>query len=551
MPKVVLTVPFIRSATCPLDRKKTDYFDRNFTGFLLEVRASGRKTFHQRYSDERGRERQFKIGPADVLSLEQAKRKAQAIRAEAFLGSDPQRKRQAIRVVPTLAQLIRDRYIPHIQGYRRSWRSDEITLRLHALPKLGSLYLDEVTAEHVVDVVRGMKLDGYSPSTTNRVIIVLRFAYNLARRWKLPGASENPVTGIKLAEEHHRERFLTEVETKRLVDALSVDTNRVAANAILLLLLTGARRNEIGQAQWSYVDWRRRTLLVPLSKSGKPRRITLNAGAVALLQSVMPVPGNPFIFPCQRTGRPSPTLFSTWNRVRTRAGLPDLRLHDLRHSFASFLINRGVSLYVVQKLLGHTQIKTTQRYSHLAQETLQSAAEAAGTLVDEAATNRLNGSLLESAPTQLGAANETARGKGRSEPCPRSTASKPANSLTDTQRPSIPEMKKLRREGGRLLRLLREERGLSQRELCAMVGGGAYTFISQLETGRGRVPPDKLRVWAEALGLPPAEFAKMMLAYYDPASFEILFGDDEVVIVHGDTNALVAEATKVSLRIVH
>ena len=98
--------------------------------------------------------------------------------------------------------------------------------------------------------------------------------------------------------------------------------------------------------------------------------------------------------------------------------------------------------------------------------------------------------------------------------------------FTNTQRLSSPEVQELRREGGRLLKRLREERGLSQRELCALVGAGVYTFISQIETGRGRVPPEKLRVWAEALGLPGADFAKMILPYYDPETYAILFGDE-------------------------
>ena len=118
------------------------------------------------------------------------------------------------------------------------------------------------------------------------------------------------------------------------------------------MLLTGARRNEITHAKWEHLDWEKRTLLVPLSKSGKPRSIALNAAAMDLLRSIRPGHGNPYIFPSPVTGQPSPSLHFPWQRIRVRAGLPDLRLHDLRHSFASFLVNRGISLYVVQGLLG-------------------------------------------------------------------------------------------------------------------------------------------------------------------------------------------------------
>ena len=120
--------------------------------------------------------------------------------------------------------------------------------------------------------------------------------------------------------------------------------------------------------------------------------------------------------------------------------------------------------------------------------------------------------------------------------------------FTNSQRLSSPEVQELRREGGRLLKRLREARGLSQRELCAMVGGGVYTFISQLETGRGRIPPDKLRVWAEALGFPPRDFTKMILPYYDPETFAILFRDEEPVVFQSAAEVPVAATARAGLR---
>jgi transcriptional regulator with XRE-family HTH domain len=120
--------------------------------------------------------------------------------------------------------------------------------------------------------------------------------------------------------------------------------------------------------------------------------------------------------------------------------------------------------------------------------------------------------------------------------------------FTNTQRLPSPEVQELRREGGRLLKRLREARGLSQRELCALVGGGIYTFISQLETGRGRVPPEKLRVWAEALGLPAFEFAKMLLPFYDPETFAILFGDEKAELDQGGASTEATGMKKAHLR---
>ena len=217
IPIVRFSPAFVRLASCPSEHKKIDYFDMVMRGFMLEVRVSGGKTYYQRYTDERGRERHFRIGPADVLTLRQARRKAVQINAQAILG--PQTDRKERRSIPTMRTFIEERYLPFVQTYKRSWRTDETVLRVHVVPHIGHLFLDEIAAERLIDIVATMRTDGYAPGTIARVVVILRYLFNLARKWKVLKGHDNPAAGMPVPPDVQRSRFLDKGEIGRIVEA--------------------------------------------------------------------------------------------------------------------------------------------------------------------------------------------------------------------------------------------------------------------------------------------------------------------------------------------
>jgi integrase len=296
--------------------------------------------------------------------------------AAALLGADKPERPHIPRL--RFQQFFLEHYLPFAKANKRSWRTDETLIRIHIAPAIGQRFLDEITRRSVTDLLAKLHEAGYGTGTTNRVLILIRYSLNLARDWGLAKLAVNPTARLRTVPDVQRERFLSDEETARLLAAIDEDQNRTAADAIKLLLLTGARRNEITHARWQDIDWNSNTLLVPISKTGKPRRIFLGPSAVEVLRALPRGSESPYLFASPITNRPSPSLHFPWTRIRKRAGLEGLRLHDLRHSFASFAVNGGVEIYTLQKLLGHSHVRATQRYAHLTEQKLADAAAAVG-----------------------------------------------------------------------------------------------------------------------------------------------------------------------------
>ena len=394
MPSQLLTQSFVEHVTCSNEKTKCDYFDTKIKGLLLKVFPSGLKAFYIRYQNERGKWTEKKISSVDasVLKLSDARTLAQQHLSSLAMGNDPFAKKAELKQVPTLADFIADSYMPFIKVNKRSWKTDECLLRNHVIPDFGHLYMDEFTPQHLMSFISEHRKT-HANGSVNRVVIILRYIFNLALRWKVAGLSSNPTANVPLLEEHnHKERFLSPDETTRLMEAVKQSDNKMLQFIIPMLIMTGARKREVLDLKWADMDLAKRQwrLAEADNKSKKVRHIPLSEGVLTILAQVPRFEGCPFVFPNEKTLKPFVSIFSSWDTARTKAGLADVRVHDLRHSFASFLVNAGCPIYEVKELLGHSQIKTTQRYAHLSQDTLLMATNKVSSIIAAASSGMVS-----------------------------------------------------------------------------------------------------------------------------------------------------------------
>lgn len=378
MPRVDLTARFVKQLpVLPEGKRRIDYFDMKLPGFCLEQRASGGATFYVRYYNLEQKLCQYKIGRLGIVSVAQARTKAKQILAQVALGVPPSLFKRPPEI-PTLADFVSQHYLPYAKLHKRSWKTDEVLLRLRLLPRFGQIPLDQIQKMDLLSFHQALRAQGLKPATANRHLILLRFIFNCAIRWEVWPNGKNPIQGQMLfAENNARNRYLSVTEMQQLNQVLLESENTALREIVLMLLLTGARKREVLDARWEQLDFEKKIWVIPITKAGRPRTVPLSEALLTTLERIKTTSTSPWLFPSPRTGLPFRNIFHSWNVARKKAGLAEVRIHDLRHSFASFLVNAGRSLYEVQQLLGHADLKTTQRYAHLNQDTLREATETA------------------------------------------------------------------------------------------------------------------------------------------------------------------------------
>ncbi|HEX4825248.1 MAG TPA: tyrosine-type recombinase/integrase [Candidatus Polarisedimenticolaceae bacterium] len=407
--------------------RDTFCWDSELPGFGLKVTPAGTRSYVFQYSKGR-RKRRVTIGRHGApWTPDAARKEAFQLKVEVAKGGDPAEVRQSERRALTVKELA-ERYIrDHAERKKKpnSVRDDKRLLERHIKPRLGNLKVMAVTR---VDATRLHLELGPTPIQANRVLALLSKMMNLAEKWGIRADGTNPCRHVERFREKRRERFLSDTELARLGEALSVaeeeglltrdkprgrrplhaiPVSPFATAAIRMLLFTGCRLSEIVTLKWEHVDSTRNCLRLTESKTG-PRIVPLGACAVQLLDGLPRVAGNPYVFP-GRSMEPSHFvgLPHVWHRIRRHAGMVDVRLHDLRHTFASVAAIGGSSLLVIGALLGHKQATTTARYAHLGDHPHQTAAESVSARIAAALT--ATGKQVVIVPLRPLAANRAVR----------------------------------------------------------------------------------------------------------------------------------------------
>jgi integrase len=372
-------------------------WDSEIPGFGIRYRVKT-KTFFMVYRPRSGgAQRRFTIGKYGAFTLDDARRQALITGGMVAGDADPQEQRRRSRDQPNIEILAARFVTEHVTPKLRPATAVEYKrlLEKRIVPKFGAMRADRLTE---TDVARWHATLAHIPREANQAAAVLSRLMSFAEQRGARAKASNPVRGLERYRETSRERFLSRDEFARLGSALKAaeaqGVNPFAVAAILLLILTGARRGEIRSLRWEHVDLERRALFLTESKTGK-KTIHLNDQAVRILERLPRMAGNPHCFPSGRAdhgdkgrsvGQHMKDLMTPWRHIRNAAAIPDVRLHDLRHSFASVAASEGVPLATLGRLVGHSTLRTTERYAHIFNASARAANDQIGDHLAKALT---------------------------------------------------------------------------------------------------------------------------------------------------------------------
>lgn len=354
----------------PPEKRYRIVYDEQVRGFGVQLLKSGVKSFILEYRFK-GVQKRMTIGRYPEWSVLAARQEAEVLRTMIGKGVDPKQMRDEEYSAPT----VKDMYKRHIEqegaklspGYLRDVKR---TYRDYILPKLGNRKVADLTFSDCEALHRKISTAD-KPVRANRVHAILRRGLSLSKRWGW--ITNNPAEGVQHNREEGRTRYLSSAELKRLFAALDEHPYQTSCDAVRMMIYTGCRCGEALNARWDQFDEEFRVWSKPsaATKQRKPHVVPVSKEVTKLLKRRSKKVKSAFIFPSDETGVAMTNIKRTWETVRTQAGIPDVRLHDLRHTFASIVVSNGESLPIVGALLGHTQAQTTARYAHLQHDRLR------------------------------------------------------------------------------------------------------------------------------------------------------------------------------------
>jgi integrase len=386
MPVLKLTQDFINTIKCPEGLLRIEYCDAELPGLLVIVTATSvGGSFTLRYKNSASKTSYIKIGRTKEITLSDARKRAKFLKLQISDGADPSNDKRVQKAVLTLSAFYEAHYKPYALQHKRSASSDHQLYRCRLEARFGHLRLNQITKTMIIGFHNELRESGLAGATCDHYVKFLRHAFNLAIEWDL--LKDNPAAGVKLFNEANNvEHYLDATELETLMTVLKAGDNRPVCMIAMFLLSTGARMNEVLSASWSQINIHTRTWKIPAlnSKSKKVRSVPLNDSALAIISQLDTAAEFDYLFVNRVTGKPYTNIHKAWNKLRVQAGLSHLRIHDMRHQYASFLVNSGRTLYEVQQILGHSTSKVTERYSHLSSATLQAAANSASVMINKA-----------------------------------------------------------------------------------------------------------------------------------------------------------------------
>ncbi len=362
--------------------KCAEYSDVEAIGLKLLVSKNGRKFFYARLSFNK-QKYTVKLGDFLALSVADARLKVWQLRNDLIKGVDINKQAETIKV-PTFAEFANQEYLPFAKSHKRSFAADISKLRVHLLPRFGHKRIDEVTFKELQQYHCEIQ-NSHCAATANRHLSLLSKMFSCAIDWRY--IVQNPCKGIKkFSEQNSKERFLTSDEIRKLFMAMGQMKGKsdTAIAALKLLLLTGMRKNEVLQQHWQNVDLERGIWFVPKTKNGKAHHVVLNGEAKKLLLELHTKRNSTFVFPSRNPEKPLVELRRCLNQLVQIAEIKPLRVHDLRHSFASICAQSGVPLLQIKTLLNHANLSTTQRYMHLTDNNLADATKVVSDVIGKA-----------------------------------------------------------------------------------------------------------------------------------------------------------------------